>query len=263
MTVATNSRQGLSESQRREYDEQGFVVLRGFFPAEAIASLREETDRLLEECGDLIDPCNLRCRYMPHFETGEPLFEVFDPVIDISQVCRQFARDPWLLAVIESIYGEPACLFKDKLIFKPCGARGYDLHQDIPQYWPGFPRSFLTVLIAIDPTSRANGCTEVYAGYHRDFLMNDPATYMLPLELVDEERRTYLELEPGDIAIFHGLTPHRSEPNRSAQMRRNFFVSYNACSDGGDQRDEHYRQFRERMSQHRSAENPPPRLYFR
>ena len=28
------------------------------------------------------------------------------------------------------LYGEPACLFKDKLIYKPPGVKGYGLHQD-------------------------------------------------------------------------------------------------------------------------------------
>ena len=244
------------------YHNDGFVVLRDVFDADEMRSLLNESDRLLTDCREFISPGNLRCRYMPHCETGEPLFEVFDPVNDISPICQQFCTDPRIVSVIETLYGESACLFKEKLIFKPPGALGYKLHQDIPLAWNGFPRTFLTVLIPIDPSSEENGCTEVFSGYHHNFLSSDRAAYMLPDDLVDPTRRTPLILNPGDIAVFHGLTPHRSAPNRSKQMRRVFYVSYNAHSDGGDQRDAHYAEFRERMREHRRMTISEP-IFFK
>ena len=84
---------------------------------------------------------------------------------------------------------------------------------------------------------------------------------MLPDDAVDSGRRTSLVLEPGDIAVFHGLTPHRSDPNRSSQMRRVLYVSYNAKSDGGDQRESHYAEFRERMCQYRQTVTTEPQYF--
>ena len=254
----------LTTAEIDEYRQHGFVIRRGVFAAREMAELTAETNRLLTECRDLIDPCNLRCRFMPHVETGETLFEVFDPVNDISPVCARFTRDQRLLGMVESIMEEPACLFKEKLIFKPPGAMGYNLHQDIPRYWAGFPRTFLTVLIPIDPAHEANGCTEVFSGYHHDFMSppGRPDLYMLPADSVDPSRRVPLVLDPGDVAIFHGLTPHRSDPNRSSEMRRVFYASYNARSDGGDQREEHYREFQERMRQRLAPDSAVP-PYFR
>lgn len=248
-------------SLREEYEDLGFIVLRNVFDEGEVARMVKESDRLLRECSHLINPNNLRCRYMPHYQTGTPLFEVFDPVNDISPVCKAITTDPRIVSVVESLYGEPACLFKEKLIFKPAGATGYPLHQDIPLCWDGFPKSFLTVLIAIDPTSEENGCTEVFSGYHRDFLSKDPCTYMLPDDAVDAARGTELVLEPGDVAIFHGLTPHKSAPNQSGSMRRVFYVSYNALSDGGDQRETHYAEFREKLRQYRKSTTSEP-AYF-
>jgi 2-aminoethylphosphonate dioxygenase len=262
MTSAVDNDVFLTPEQLREYETRGFLILRGVFPADEMRQLLAESERLLTERRDLISPNNLRCRYMAHHQTGEPLFEVFDPVNDISPVCEQFTTDPRIVSAVESIYGELACLFKEKLIFKPPGALGYKLHQDIPLSWKGFPTTFLTVLIPIDPSSEVNGCTEVFSGYHADFLSNDGATYSLPDDAVDVARRIPLVLNPGDVAIFHGLTPHRSASNRSSQMRRVFYVSYNARSDGGDQRDSHYAEFRDRMRQHLTAQATAP-LYFR
>lgn len=244
---STTAPASMTDLQLDAYRRDGFVILYNFFSRDQIDELRCETDRLLTDCRELINPRNVRCRFMPHFETGESQFEVFDPVNDIAPVCEKLTRDARLRGVLRVVYGEAALLFKEKLIFKLPGARGYNLHQDIPRYWDGFPRSFVTVLIPIDPTNRQNGCTEVFSGYHTDFLSDNPEVYMLPEDTVDPARRTYLELDPGDIAIFHGLTPHRSDPNRSTAMRRTFYVSYNRASEGGDQRAAHYAEFRTRL----------------
>lgn len=251
----------LTPGQVHDYALHGFLILRNVFSEAEMRDLQTESDRLLTDRVDLIHPHNLRCRYMPHYQTGEPLFEVFDPVNDIAPVCERFCLDPRILSVAESLYGEPACLFKEKLIFKPAGALGYKLHQDIPLAWTGFPKTFLTFLIPIDPSSEENGCTEVFSGYHDDFLSHDEDVYMLPDECVDGSRRTPLVLNPGDIAVFHGLTPHRSAANRSSQMRRVLYISYNARSDGGDQRTSHYTEFQDRMRQHRQLTATAP-LYF-
>jgi hypothetical protein len=262
LRVAADRR--LSEDQMRQWRVDGFLVLRNFFRPGEMQTLLAETERLLTERRDLIDPCNLRCRFMAHVETGEKVFEVFDPVNDVSPVCEKFTSDARLLGIVESILGEPACLFKEKLILKPPGVLGYNLHQDIPRYWEGFPRTFLTVVIPIDPATAENGCTEVFSGYHHDFLSppGRPDLYMLPDDAVEPARGVKLILDPGDVAIFHGLTPHRSAPNRTGAFRRTLYVSYNALSDGGDQREAHYREFQERMREYQLAQGND-KTYFR
>jgi hypothetical protein len=232
---------------RAGYETDGYCIVRQMFSAAEMQELAREADRLLLDCQSLISPDNLRCRYMAHCETGELLFEVFDPVIDIAPVCERFSADRRLISVIESLYGERARLFKDKLIFKPAGALGYPLHQDIPLAWPGFPTTFLTVLIPMDACSPANGCTQVFRGYHGRHLSDDPGEYMLADDAVEDSRRVDLILDPGDVALFHGLTPHRSDPNRTAGARRTLFLSFNADSDGGDQRAAHYSRFQQAM----------------
>src|SRR5215218_3302972 len=164
LTSASPAR--LTSGQRAAYERDGFVILKSLFSSNEMDELRGETDRLLTERRDLIDPFNLRCRFMPHHESGEPLFEVFDPVNEVAPVCQRFCDDPRIVDTVAALYGEPACLFKDKLIFKPAGAKGYQLHQDYIS-WKSFPTSFLTVIVAIDAADASNGATEVFPGYHR------------------------------------------------------------------------------------------------
>jgi ectoine hydroxylase-related dioxygenase (phytanoyl-CoA dioxygenase family) len=261
--MATEFASGVIDSeQTAQYHEQGFVVVRGVFPAGQIAELEAEADRLHERT-DLIDTNNIRCRWQDDADTKECRFDCFDPVIDLSAVCARVARDSRLLEIIGALYGQPACLFKDKLIFKAPGTLGYDLHQDYMS-WRSFPETFLTAIVAIDPADVRSGATEVFPGYHKQGCLTprDGMYHQLPDEMVDVSAGVVLELAPGDAAIFSGYTPHRSAPNRSTRWRRLLYLSYNALSDGGDQRDRHYDEFRSWL-QDRYAEYGRTNTFFR
>jgi hypothetical protein len=241
-TVAPPS-SALSLQQLRDYERDGFLVVRGVFSPSEIAAVAAEADELLKRT-DLIHTDNIRCRWQPHVETDACLFETFDPFIDLAPVCAALARDERLLGLVGSLYGETAHLFKDKLIWKPPGAKGCDLHQDYIS-WPSFPKSFLTAAVAIDPCGADNGATEVFPGIHRRGYLSpaDGMYHALSDEAVSDCPGVTLELQPGDVAVFGCLVPHRAAPNRSAEWRRLLYLSYNADSDGGDRRDEHYREF--------------------
>jgi ectoine hydroxylase-related dioxygenase (phytanoyl-CoA dioxygenase family) len=244
------------------YHRDGFVVVRSLFDSGEMADASAEADRLLTEFERLKSVKNLRCRWQNNVYTGECTFETFDPVIDIGAVCRRLALHPRLLAVLRELYGEPACLFKDKLIFKPPGVKGYGLHQDWIA-WDGFPRSFLTVLVPFDAANRDNGCTVVYPGYHHagPLTQADGHYHELSEGTVDESKAVPLVLEPGDVAVFGGFTPHRSDPNVSGRWRRQLYLSYNATSDGGGQREKHYREFHAWLRQ-KYAEHGKTDTYF-
>ena len=238
--VATLAESALKE----EFEERGFVVARNLFSRELMARAAAEAEALPERLKHLVDVKNIRCRWQDNVFTGDCTFETFDPIIDLSPMCHQIAYAPALLELLGELYGERAHLFKDKLIFKPPGVKGYRLHQDWIS-WPGFPKSFLTVLVPFESADRDNGCTIVYAGYHRNGTLSveDGQYHELPADTVDERAAVPLLLEPGDVAVFGGFVPHRSDPNTSDRWRRQLYLSYSAESDGGDRRDAHYREF--------------------
>lgn len=240
MSIADGALRALTPAQRQSYVDTGFIIVRGVFRPEEMAALDAEAISLWWR-KDLIDTANIRCRWQDHIETGECTFECFDPVIDLSPLIGRMAADRRILDVLADLYGEEACLFKDKLIFKPPGTKGYAMHQDYIA-WETFPRSFATLLMAIDPADEANGATEVFPGYHKQgaLMPEDGMYHEIPLEMIDLTRGVKLDLQPGDIAIFDGFTPHRSAPNRTAGWRRQLYLSYNAMSDGGEQRAAHY-----------------------
>src|SRR6476660_3807877 len=104
MSEASSS---LSNNELRSYAANGYLVLRNVFAATDIAELETECRRLLER-QDLIDSNNIRCRWQNHVETGQCLFECFDPVADISPLCNRVARDPRILEPLAAIYDDEA-----------------------------------------------------------------------------------------------------------------------------------------------------------
>ena len=62
---------------------------------------------------------------------------------------------------------EPAHLFKEKLNYKPPGGFGFMPHLDHPSlqfYAPDNFDAFITVMVAIDPMTLANGCLRLVPG---------------------------------------------------------------------------------------------------
>lgn len=231
-------------SLRPQWNRDGFVIVRGLLDPAVVADAAADADRVRAEFARLVNTKNIRCRWQDNVFTGECQFDAFDPIIDLSPACRALAYDPRLFELLHDLYGGPACLFKDKLIYKQPGAKGYGLHQDWIA-WERFPHSFLSVLVPLDAAGEENGCTVVYPGYHLDGPLSeeDGNYHELPDVTVDAAKAVPLVLEPGDVAVFGGFTPHRSHPNLSDRPRRQLYFSYTKESDGGDLRERHYQDF--------------------
>ncbi len=218
--VATNSIETVgrqSANLRRTVEDDGFVVCRNIFSRDEITSLAEEADALLQRT-DLIDKLNLRCRFQSNCAAGGCVFETFDPVVDIAPRCEEIALDTRMMQSLEEIYGEEACLFKDKLIYKPAGAMGCGLHQDYIA-WSGFPRSFLTVVVPIDAATEENGCTDVFPEIHKRGCLSpeDGEYHELPAGLVADVSHRQADPRTGRYRDFRRVP---SAPRRAEQFKR-------------------------------------------
>lgn len=211
----------------REYHEQGFVVVRDFYTQTMLSGWVGECERLSSLFVSAQSE-NPRMGSRAHLTKGK-IFDRLDPVIDLSPLFHDLAHDPRLQEVCAALLGEPATLFKDKLIAKPPGTFGYLVHQDHP-YWEhvGIPADhMLTAWIAIDQTSSLNGALEIFPRMHRARLPGKPDA---PLDIdessIDTSTGIIVAMEPGDVLFFHPLAPHRSAPNRSDMHRRALLLTY-------------------------------------
>ena len=101
-------------------------------------------------------------------------------------------------------------------------------------------------------------------GYHQQGALSkeDGQYHELPIDCVKEDDAVFLEMMPGDVAIFGGFVPHRSATNLSDTWRRQLFISYNKLSDGGDQYKSHYQEFHQWLRK-RYAEHNKFDVYFK
>jgi ectoine hydroxylase-related dioxygenase (phytanoyl-CoA dioxygenase family) len=228
----TSTQQTLTPAQRDEFRESGLLVLKGVFAAEEVAGWIGESDRLWKAALRDGDP---RVQWRGVVGGGE-IADRLDPVWDISPLYHALIHQGTLLEIASSLLGERALPFKAKLIAKRPGTVGYQMHQDHP-YWEflGAPAdAYLNVLVAFDRFDATSGATEGFPGQHHSRV---PPPSDEPLDAdearMDTSRGVLIELDPGDIALFHSLLPHRSAPNRSTRERRGLFVTYHAARYAG------------------------------
>jgi ectoine hydroxylase-related dioxygenase (phytanoyl-CoA dioxygenase family) len=112
----------------------------------------------------------------------------------------------------------------------------WEWHQDYGYWYQNgclYP-DMASVLIALDPATRENGCLQVLAGSH---LMGriehgrfgeqtgaDPERVKAAMERME---RVYCLMEPGDGLYFHGNLLHASDPNLSDKPRWALLCCYN------------------------------------
>lgn len=230
----------LTPSQIDEYRQTGFLALNGICSLKEIRSWQEECRRLWDSID--VGEDNPRLQWRDTVD-GTRVADRIDPVLDISPVFERLVVDQrFVRAAADVLDGDPL-VFKTKLISKWPGTTGYKMHQDYP-YWSfvgDIPfEHFVNILIPIDPFDADSGATEVFPGYHDRILEGLPDE---PRD-VDESKMDLSEgvaliMNPGDIALFSGTTPHRSGVNRSKNNRESLFITY-VRSEHGDLYNRYY-----------------------
>ena len=147
-------------------------------------------------------------------------------------------REAKLIAAVEALLGGPAVLFKEKINFKLPGGGGFEPHQDIQPGWDDYAPYFISVAIAIDPSTLENGCLEVAVGHHARGWIGERWKPLAGEQLQGIRFDAY-PMAPGDVMFFDCYAPHQSQPNLTAHPRRNVYLTYNRASDG-DHRERYF-----------------------
>jgi len=149
---------------------------------------------------------------------------------------RELLTEGYVPEAVGDLMGEAACLYKEKINYKLAGGAGFRPHQDAPAY--PFIQNSISCMIAIDPSNVENGCLEVVSGQHHQLLDMDERGCIVD-SWVKYHAWQVVEMEPGDVLMFHAYTPHRSGANTSGGDRRAMYPTYNALSEG-NLRDSYY-----------------------
>ena len=175
-----------------------------------------------------------------------------------SELCHGY-----LQKIVSAALGVEMVLFKEKLNLKPPGGSGFAPHLDSPSLRIALgsegPKTFCTVMVAIDDMTVKNGCLRIAKGNWTETNCcqviqpkddNPDAggrAGAIPLEVSEELVFDDLVCKGGTIMVFNGWAPHRSSANLSPFHRRAIFLTYNPKDEG-----ECHRKYYDKMEQLRN-----------
>lgn len=231
----------LDHADRRHWEENGWLWLRGFLDAGQVRDVATWTD-------ELASWPEIPGRWMRYYERrsdreGKMLarIENFVPYHDGLAGLLLGERMTSLLA---ELCGEPVVLFKDKINFKLPGGKGFAPHQDAPAYVDFGVEHHLTLMVPVDAFTPDNGTLEIARrGCERVMLPQNPDG-TLKADVMQRYELESLLATPADIIVFDAWVPHQSGPNRTTGPRRSYYLTFNPAA-AGDHRADYYARKRE------------------
>lgn len=215
----------LSDAERGRWERDGYVVPAWRLPQAKVDAMRAALDRLIAD-NPGIRPEKL---VSAHIE-GRNAEGVHG-----SRAFLDLARDPELVELVSGAIGEDVILWGCQVFCKP-GGDGLEtpFHQD-GHYWPIRPLATCTIWLALDPSTRENGCLRVIPGSHRErrlyaHLREDRSDLVLTQRISDpafrESDAVDVELEPGQMSLHDVYMIHGANVNRSPRRRAGVAIRY-------------------------------------
>lgn len=215
----------LDEDEIAHYRREGFVVPRFRLPAEDVARLRDALDDLIRA-----NPGVLPEKLVSAHVEGDNREGVRGDSRFLS-----LARDARIVDQVSSIVGDDVILWGCHVFCKPAGD-GYETpwHQD-GHYWPIRPLANCTAWVALEESTRHNGCLRVIPRSHtrhtlHAHLHEDRADLTLNQRLAagafEEHDAVDVELEPGQMSLHDVYMIHGAAPNRSGKRRTGVALRY-------------------------------------
>src|SRR4051795_13033893 len=186
MSIESQTLPSLTAEELHFFEREGYLIpSRPLFPTPKFDALRQHFEEKIARLPADVNPESMD---VPHF-TDTKLFEWLfaDEVLDL----------------VEPFIGADIALFSSHFIAKPAGTgRRVPWHED-SAYWKKMmhPHDVVTVWLAIDPSTRANGCMKVIprthagAGGFSEYEDRDIKTNMFAAEIkanqLDESRAVY------------------------------------------------------------------------
>ena len=246
----------LTSDALQRFHQDGCLVLPDFKPASAMAALRARALQIVEGFDPstrravfttnaqvrsidrvFLDSANeVRCffeeeAFAPDGSLKQAkalsINKIGHALHDLDAVFADFSHGAALDTVARSLGLAEPQIWQSMYIFKQPGIGGeVGWHQDAT-FFHTTPISVTTFWFALEDATLANGCLWVQPGGHRTplrerFVRHGDTITMEKLDTTpwpDAATATPLEVAAGTLVVFHGLLPHYSAPNRSANSR--------------------------------------------
>jgi hypothetical protein len=234
---------GLTEQHWNDFDRNGFMYLGKVLEPDEIDALTRRADDLA--LGRLTSPAvqmqlDTGGAYdelpgaVARFEAGTLRYRKIQG-LETDDLFARLIQKPVFREVCTHMYGRHASIsiFRAMIMNKPAEQGTYlPWHQDGGHVWQLDRDPLVTIWVALDPATRANGCMEAVVGSHRLGLLSrfgstvseeNAALHCPP------ERTQALEVPAGHAILIHNWLIHRSGINPTSGPRRAFTM---CCMDG-------------------------------
>jgi ectoine hydroxylase-related dioxygenase (phytanoyl-CoA dioxygenase family) len=201
-----------ADAHAAELRQQGFTVIPDFMDAATMAAVRQT-----------LAPYRDRHHGRNDFE-GFKTERVYT-LVARGKVFEDLAEEPRLLALLDRFLQPGYLLTASQSIQINPGETPQSIHTDDGFYRVPRPRPAIsyTVIAAVDPFTRANGCTEVIPGSH---LWGDPDSPERPDQAEWEQMLVPMEIPAGACFVMAGTLLHRGGGNSSDRPRLAFTNQY-------------------------------------
>jgi ectoine hydroxylase-related dioxygenase (phytanoyl-CoA dioxygenase family) len=217
-------------AQKAQYETEGYFILRDVIPQDMTAELRGVIRNviMLPDPGkfvdfDPMDPMKdtpqgriARYRKLSNFCVQSPL------------IWHNVHAAPAVLNIARYFLGDDIIMkFNSCFLKPPLTGSATPWHQDNGLWRDGETEPF-NFWIPLEPATRENGCMQFIPGSHKTEIVEhvlypDSIHGELPREAVQEMIEKHgihhIELDPGDVVIWHSSMWHYSPPNKSEKSR--------------------------------------------
>nr|WP_121273182.1 phytanoyl-CoA dioxygenase family protein [Pedobacter schmidteae] len=220
----------LTPADQTLFNENGYVLIKGMLKPEEVKKLYDiatHDEVISKKSFDRGDASGLRTKLALWYSLGDDAYSLL-------------ARSKRIVEGANLLLEGEAAHFHSKLMQKePKVGGAWEWHQDYG-YWyrDGFlyPQ-MLSVLTALSPSTKENGCLQVIKGSHlvgrieHGFSGEQVGANQERVdELLKRLELVYVEMEAGDTLFFHSNTLHRSDANLSDAPRWSLISAYNLIS---------------------------------
>jgi ectoine hydroxylase-related dioxygenase (phytanoyl-CoA dioxygenase family) len=204
------------QAQRKQYEEQGYTVFRQVLSKSLLAEI------------------NRHLNWLRNQQSGSAKTNLYTAPIKNDPFWARLVSEKNLLDLAELLIGPDIALFGANYVIKRAGDAAPALwHQDGPN-WQLIPLQALTLWIAIDDSTPANGCLRVIPASHQlELYKLQPANqtpnifgWQTDPLLVDEEKAVDIVLKAGDVSAHHPKLIHGSGANNSDKRRAGMSIRY-------------------------------------
>jgi ectoine hydroxylase-related dioxygenase (phytanoyl-CoA dioxygenase family) len=211
----------LTESERLQYQNDGYFIREGLFSVEEMDGLAQILDKF--EAQRAIQVANNNNK-LGISRANEITFlnQVSDHEVNLKKFCAQ----PKLVSFALDLVGPDLTLHSDQLVYKkPEAPRDFPWHQD-SGYRVVDPLDHLICWIAVTDATVENGTISVLPRSHKQGLAEHRPTELGKQCYFGDDPGIPATVGKGGVAFFSSLLFHKSGPNTSHSTRKAYIVRY-------------------------------------